>query len=143
LGYSDPGFNVTFDDQGGTDIHLYSPNNTASPLTGTWSVDGRNVNPLTVTSADARTAFLSSFNGLDPNGSWTLFLADMSGGDQSTLASWSLEISIIPEPTTVAMMVFGVVAVGVWAHRRLRALHAARIIQPAGCARPRAQQYGR
>ena len=78
------------------------------------------MNPLTVTSADARTAFLSSFNGLDPNGSWTLFLADMSGGDQSTLASWSLEISIVPEPTTVALMVFGVAGLGVWVSRRLR-----------------------
>jgi hypothetical protein len=29
---------------------------------------------------DNRTALLSSFNNLDPNGTWTLFLADQSGG---------------------------------------------------------------
>ena len=55
----------------------------------------------------ARTAFLSSFNGLDPNGTWTLFIADVSGGDQSTLVSWELDITAVPEPVTVALGIFG------------------------------------
>ena len=48
---------------------------------------------LTVLDTDAGTAYLSSFNGLDPNGEWILFIADMAGGDLSTLDSWGLQIS--------------------------------------------------
>ena len=32
------------------------------------------------------------------NGNWTLYLADVSGGDVSTLNSWALEIAAVPEP---------------------------------------------
>jgi subtilisin-like proprotein convertase family protein len=41
------------------------------------------------------------------NGTWTLFLADLSGGDQSTLLNWGLEISVVPEATTGALLAFG------------------------------------
>lgn len=41
------------------------------------------------------------------NGDWTLFLADLSGGDVSTLNSWSLTITAVPEPTTWAAIIFG------------------------------------
>src|SRR5260370_868131 len=69
--------------------------------------NGRNVNPLSVVDTDPRTALLSSFNGLDPNGGWTLFFADLSSGEQSTLESWSLSINAVPEPTTYALIAFG------------------------------------
>jgi hypothetical protein len=46
------------------------------------------------------------------NGTWTLFLADLSGGDQSQLLNWGLEISVVPEPTTWALLGFGVLAAG-------------------------------
>ena len=75
-------------------------------LTGTWQEDGRNVDPNAVTDASARSAFLSSFNHLDPNGTWTIFFADMSSGDQSTFGSWSLEITAVPEPVTIALGIF-------------------------------------
>ena len=29
-----------------------------------------------------------AFTGLDPNGSWTLFFADLAGGDTSTLTGF-------------------------------------------------------
>ena len=48
-----------------------------------------------------------SSNGLDPNGSWTLFFADLSAGDQTTLTSWSLEITAVPEPVPAALGLFG------------------------------------
>jgi hypothetical protein len=49
---------------------------------------------------------LDSFNGLDPNGSWTLYIADVaSGGGFGTLRSWGLEITAIPEPTPAALLV--------------------------------------
>ena len=59
-----------------------------------WAPDGRNVNPLGALDTDARTAMLSSFNGLDPNGSWTLFLADVSNGDASTVVNWGLAMEV-------------------------------------------------
>jgi hypothetical protein len=53
----------------------------------------------------------SSYTGQDPNGSWTLFFADMSGGQQSTLNSWELDFTaLIPEPANVALAVLGLLA---------------------------------
>jgi subtilisin-like proprotein convertase family protein len=67
---------------------------------------------------------LENFNTYNPNGTWTIFFADLSGGDttSSTLGSWSLEITAVPEPVNVALMVFagvfGVVTVA--RNRRVR-----------------------
>lgn len=135
FGYSDPGFGptgggaaFTLDDQAVTynkDIHFYreatpAPTyNASGQLTGTWAPDGRNVNPLTVNGTESRTALLSSFNSLDPNGSWTLFLADLSFGEQSTLVSWGLDFTLVPEPVNVALGIFGVGLVAAHLVRRL------------------------
>lgn len=106
FGYGDAGFNITLDDAAATDIHAYGGNG-GNQLTGTYQPDARNVNPATVTDASSRGAFLNAFNGLDANGGWTLFVADVSGGDQSTLVSWELDITAVPEPVTVALGIFG------------------------------------
>ena len=106
FGNTGAGMNVTLDDQGGSDIHGAAN----GVLSGTYAVDGRTTSPLTVVNTDSQSALLSSFNTLNANGSWTLFLADMSGGDTSTLVSWGLQISVVPEPTTWAMIVFGSLA---------------------------------
>jgi hypothetical protein len=54
------------------------------------------------------TGTLSTFNGSQANGTWTLFFADMnSGGGTSTLNSWSLNITAVPEPVTIALSTFG------------------------------------
>jgi hypothetical protein len=52
---------------------------------------------------------VGTFTGLDPNGTWSLFFADRSQNDQSRVVSWSLQIDAVPEPTTWAMLGFGVV----------------------------------
>jgi subtilisin-like proprotein convertase family protein len=76
-------------------------------LTGTYLADGRAVSPLGVTDQSPQTAGLNVLNGADANGTWTLFLADLSeGGGQSTLVSWGLSISVVPEPTTWALIIF-------------------------------------
>lgn len=88
--------NVMLDDQGVSgNIH-----NVANPTSGLgvgYTPDGGS---------------LASFNGLNPNGTWTLFLADLSGGDVSTVLSWGLDITPVPEPTAVALVVFGCLAGG-------------------------------
>jgi hypothetical protein len=48
-----------------------------------------------------------AFGGANANGTWTLFLADLSGGDISTLVSWGMDISVVPEPITYALLAFG------------------------------------
>lgn len=126
LGYGDSGLNVTFaDGPGALDIHSYrfelSGSDTvplAGALTGTWRSDGRTTDPDVVTLNDPRTATLASFNGLDPNGNWTLFVADTEAGNRATLQGWGLELTLIPEPKSAA--VFGLFAsvLGVWLCRR-------------------------
>ena len=95
----DAGLDVTFDDgaaQG--DAHGYRHTITGgsqnpAPLTGAWAPDGRTTSPLTVLDTDTRPALLNSFNGLNPNGEWVLFIADLKSGDIHTLESWGLEIT--------------------------------------------------
>jgi alpha-tubulin suppressor-like RCC1 family protein/subtilisin-like proprotein convertase family protein len=122
LGYADGGLNVTFAD-GATDIHAYrvslfgnSSTALGGPLTGTWGPDGRAVSPTTVTDVDTRSALLSSFDGLDANGSWTLFVADVSGGDLNQLNSWTLDLncnsSSVPDGGSIAgLLLTGMAAV--------------------------------
>jgi subtilisin-like proprotein convertase family protein len=98
LGYGDPGLNVTFQD-GAPNIHTYQqdPGYTGGTLTGVWGPDGRAVNPLLVNGTEPVTETLSSFVGDDANGTWTLFVADVSGGDLNNLVSWNVDVSVAPE----------------------------------------------
>jgi len=114
IGYDNPGFSVVLDDAAGNqDVHLYQTfshsYNVNGQLLDTWSSDGRNVNPSTVLDTDPRTARLASFNTLDPNGDWTLYLADVSLGGQSTVNSWGLEITAVPEVSSLIPALFVVV----------------------------------
>ena len=95
-GFSDAGFNVTLSDAAATDIHVTGTG--ASPVLGTFQPDGRNIDPTLAVTATARTTLLSSFNGLSAKGTWTLFLADLSGGAVSNLASWSINLAGISGP---------------------------------------------
>ena len=99
-GYSDAGFNVTLNDHAANgDIHNYrvalsgNPNTPLpGPLTGAWAPDGRDADPALVLDASPRSALLSAFAGLNPNGRWTLFIADVDALYTSTLVSWGLQI---------------------------------------------------
>lgn len=107
VGYGDSGFAVTFGSGVTNDIHFYQDLSYTldgnNALLGTWGADGRDVDPATNSLAlgDApQTALLDSFLGTNPNGSWTLFLADMNFGDESTLQSWQFDVVTVPEPGT-------------------------------------------
>lgn len=119
FGYDSNGFDVQFT-VGGNDIHLYLTNapsfDGSGRLTGIWGVDGRNTDPDLVFDTSPRTNMLNSFQGVNPNGNWTLFMADMSQNGTAKLDSWGLNIVAIPEPATV--MLFGLGCMGVWLLRR-------------------------
>ena len=76
------GMTITIDDAAAAELHILSA---SGSITGTWQPDARSIDPGVVLDTSPRTAMLSGFNGLDPNGSWTLFVADVSTGDQGTL----------------------------------------------------------
>jgi subtilisin-like proprotein convertase family protein len=107
LGYNDAGLDVTFDDAATNgDSHVYrlqlsggQGTSIPGPLTNAWAPDARVTFPTNVLDTDARSAFLGSFNGVDPNGEWVLFVADMEGGDIHMLDSWGLEITGYTAPT--------------------------------------------
>ena len=82
-------------------IRRLDPDGSVTTLAGTassWQPDARTLDPGMVTDASPRSAFLGSFTGVDPNGQWTLFIADLSAGDVGTLNSWALSFTAVPEP---------------------------------------------
>ena len=110
------------------DIHLYANVNGFSTVIGTggsFQPDGRAMDPLLAVNTDARGRLLSQFNGLSPNGAWTLFVADVSSGQQGTVAGWGLELTTAatPEPSSGLMAVLvGVgAAAAAWQRRRAQA----------------------
>jgi len=91
MGYAGSGFNnITLADAGTQSIQTtVEPPGVA--VTGTYNAAGT----------------LGTFNGSVANGKWELFFADMmKGGGTSTLTSWSLDITVVPEPVTLALGLF-------------------------------------
>jgi hypothetical protein len=84
-GYGDAGMNVTLA-ASGTSIHQYGGNSpfSATP-TGTWMTDNTS-------------GSLGSFLSTSPNGTWSLFIADLNGGSVSTVQSWGMQMDIVPVP---------------------------------------------
>ena len=96
-GFSTAGMNVKLDDSALLNIHDVSAPG-AQPAYS-YAPDGRNISPLaSAGSFDSGypLALLSSFNGQNANGNWTLFIADVSGGGVSTVTSWGLDIAAVP-----------------------------------------------
>ena len=97
------GVNVELADSYLTDIHTGA----AGSVTGNFAPDGRFVNPYTALDTDPRNAMLGNFNFLDPNGTWTLFLADVSPLAISTVQGWTVTVDtmqVVPEPSSAALL---------------------------------------
>ena len=99
-GYGDSGFSLTINDSGANpDLHTYQgvsyTLNGSGQLTGTWASDGRQDALSSV-----RDRPLSQFLGQDPNGTWTLLVADLANGNRAQLNSWSISgVGVaVPEP---------------------------------------------
>lgn len=123
FGYSDAGFNISLN-AGGANIHNYQSGSytlSSGQLTGTWGADRRTINPQSVASAFDASPTGNNFdiyNDTDPNGTWTLFVSDLSGGFQPTLVSWGLTVVTVPEPQTWALLGGGLTAMWLAVRRR-------------------------
>lgn len=106
FGAGSSGMIVTLDDNASADIHT-AIRMSGGSVAGIFQPDGRTTDPLHVLDTDSRPARLSSFTGLDASGAWTLFVADQAAGDTSTLQSWSLTVTGVPEPSTASLILFG------------------------------------
>jgi hypothetical protein len=119
-GYGDAGFQVTINDGAADDIHTYQTVsytlNGSGQLTGTWKSDGR---------ADAlgatRSSALAGLLGTNPNGAWTLLVADLGSGNLAKLNGWSIDGvgTTVPEPAATAAFA-GLAALAVALCRRAR-----------------------
>ena len=94
MGYAGSGFNgITLSDAGTQNIQT------------TWETPGAQVTGTY--NAVGGSSALSAFNGSSANGNWELFFADMTkGGGTSTVTGWSLNITVVPEPVTLALGLF-------------------------------------
>lgn len=114
---SDPAWNVTgvtltFTLSGGfgTDLtgYLRAGNLESSPSFDLTSyLNGISLVPNTPTTYNVNVG--SSFIGINPNTTWTLFFADQGAGGTTSFSGWSLDISAVPEPTEAALGLFGLV----------------------------------
>jgi subtilisin-like proprotein convertase family protein len=97
-------FPITYDDaasdsaedmgQGLLDNEVIGDPGNGSPDTYVPDADGANND------------FFATFKGENPNGTWTLYIADSAPGATGALQQWSLEITTVPEPASgvLAMM---------------------------------------
>ena len=117
-GAASSGMTINLSDLAATDIHTDIAMSGTSVI-GTFQPDGRISDPWVVDDTDARPAMLSSFTGLDANGSWTLFVADQSAGEISILKSWSLNVTGVPEPSAALLSAMAVMAMAFFRKREM------------------------
>ena len=119
-GYEDNGLDVSLGATG-PDIHTYrlvTTPATGAGVTGNWSADGRDVDPFDVVNATVRTAGLAPFQGINPNGLWTLYVEDTTPGGVAKLKAWGLEWTPVPEPAAYASVAGALLLGGAWWVRR-------------------------
>lgn len=102
FGYADSGLDITLSDTAANDVHVYqSVLNPNGLLTGEWQADGRNIDPPLVSDSTTRSTLIEGFEGLDPNGLWTLFVSDNSALGIGTLTGWGLTVTTERNSTAV------------------------------------------
>lgn len=106
-GAASTGMNVTFTDAATVDVHSGLSNTFGALATGTFQPDGRAADPDVVLDSSPRTLSFTGFTGQVASGNWTLFIADVAGGDTATLESWNLTLVTEPASTSAVPEVSG------------------------------------
>jgi hypothetical protein len=89
-----------------------SPFVSFQPVVTSTASSGNRIYDVTFSGASGTPG--AGFNGLDPNDTWALVLWDKStSGIENGLVSWSLDITAVPEPVTLALICFGALAAGI------------------------------
>ena len=101
MGYAGSGFsNITLKDGTAANGSIQTASETpGAAVTGTFNAAGT----------------LGTFNSSSANGNWELFFADMTkGGGNSTLNGWSLNLTVVPEPVNLALVLLGAMLLTLW-----------------------------
>ena len=107
LGASGAGMNITLQDGAAANGSIQNETS-AAVLSGSYNPAGT----------------LAHFSGAPVDGNWELSFANQaSGGGGSTLTSWSLNITAVPEPVNGALAIFVLLAAGAMAARRVAEKH--------------------
>ena len=119
FGYSGSSLAVTLADTGSGNIHNYGGGTPSGP----YMADGQSTSPFATAGSFSSTGGSATFgntftSGSDPNGGWTLFFADLSSGGLSTLNSFNVNITAVPEPVTLALGLFVGMMLALWGLRR-------------------------
>jgi hypothetical protein len=116
FGAESSGMNITLSDAGGASLQNVT-GGFGTSLTGTYQADQT----------------LGTLGNSSANGTWDIYFADLcSGGGDPVLNSFTLNIEVVPEPVTPALLIFLAVGLG-WTGFRsaLRARRAKRAAEPA------------
>jgi len=116
-GSASSGMTLTLADSAPLDIHTAISATAGALATGTYQPDGRAADPGLVTDSSPRSLYLSGFTGQNTAGNWTLFVADLADGGVATLDSWSLSLTVVPEPGV--FLLGGVGLLGMLRRRRI------------------------
>jgi len=103
FGAGGPGMDITLQDTGAANGSIQNETS-ASVLSGSYNAAG----------------LLAGFNGSAPDGTWELFFAsEVSGGGSSSLNSWTLNLTAVPEPQLATLEILGGILWGCrWLARR-------------------------
>jgi hypothetical protein len=116
FGSNGAGMNISLSDGAAGNVHAAGN----GFLNGNYRPDGQTVSPLSSPGAfDPNGGSITldgTFGGLNPNGVWDLFIADVVAGDGPAMVNgWSLSVTSVPEPGAVALAGLGLF---LWGGRR-------------------------
>ena len=76
------------------------------------------MDPLVAVDTSPRSALLTPLGQMDPNGQWTLFVADMEAGGTGKLTGWEVRaVASVPEPAGVLLLGMGLLALVAYRRR--------------------------
>ena len=108
-GAASSGMQLSFTDSALADVHTAISGTYGALASGTYQPDARAADPGLATDASTRSLYLYGFDGQIADGDWTLFVADLADGGVATLSDWTLSVTVVPEPSSALLVVFGAV----------------------------------